>query len=87
MNTSVTVLALRPVFLTEDEAVALLEICLFSQGGDDPVRAEALRKISDLCREFFRGGSLDGLISPLEEFGAGCDDTLSHEIEPLAVFA
>ena len=61
MNSCAPMSTVRPLFLSQEEAVALLEICLLAQTGDDPVKAEAMRKIGDLCREFYRGGSLDAL--------------------------
>ncbi len=67
MTSCTAMSTIRPVFLTQEEAVALLEICLYSQSGDDPVKAEAMRKLGDLCREFFRGGSLDTLPSDRDD--------------------
>lgn len=40
------------LYLTEEEAMALLEMCLLSQAQLDPIHSQALLRVSDLCREF-----------------------------------
>ena len=44
--------ARRPLHLTEEEAVGLLEMCLYSKDETDPVKAAALHKLADYCRDF-----------------------------------
>lgn len=49
----------RPIHLTEDEAIALLEVCLYAEETEDPARSSAMRKIADLCREHLRMDSAE----------------------------
>lgn len=42
--------------LTEEEALALLDMCLCTEAPDDKVRRETMRRVGDLCREFIREG-------------------------------
>jgi hypothetical protein len=42
----------RPLYLTEEEAMGLLELCLYSQEETDPVKAAAMHKLADFCRDF-----------------------------------
>ena len=44
--------ARRPLHLTEEEALGLLEMCLYSKDETDPVKAAALHKLADYCRDF-----------------------------------
>jgi hypothetical protein len=44
--------AIRPLILTEEEALGLLEMCLYSKDETDPVKAAALHKLADYCRDF-----------------------------------
>jgi len=44
----------KPLYLTEEEALALLEMCLLTEAEDDPLKAVALDRLSNLCREFLR---------------------------------
>ena len=49
----------RSIRLTEEEALALLEICLYSDTADDPVKAVAMRKVADVYRGFMRSQTSD----------------------------
>ena len=54
----------RPLVLTEEEAMGLLEMCLYSKEETDPVKAAAMHKLADFCRDFLsvpneREASLD----------------------------
>ena len=40
--------------MTEDEAIVLLELCLYSKDEDDPIRASLLSKIGEFCKGFLR---------------------------------
>jgi hypothetical protein len=46
----------KPLYLTEEEALALLDLCLLSNAEDDPIKEQAVRKVSSICREFIRRG-------------------------------
>ncbi len=82
MNTKVDPYAsdnLKPLTLTEDEAMVLLELCLYSKVEDDPIRAIILTKVSALCKEFIRPDSdenLDFDLSPQYSAGANFRNTI-----------
>lgn len=42
----------KALFLSEEEAMALLDLCLMSRADDDPLRVRALRKLADLVRRY-----------------------------------
>jgi hypothetical protein len=42
----------RALLLSEQEAMALLEVCLLSPASDDPLRAALFGKVAQVCREF-----------------------------------
>ena len=46
----------RVLCLTEEEAIALLEICLHTKAEDDALKARVMDKVGELCREFFKAG-------------------------------
>ncbi len=46
------VASLKPVYFTEEEALALLDVCLISSGDSDAVKESALLKITDLIRRY-----------------------------------
>ena len=46
----------RFLSLTEEEAVALLEICLHTKADDDALKAQVMEKVGELCREFIKSG-------------------------------
>jgi len=48
----------KPLHLTQDEALALLDICLLTKVEDDPVREKAVEALSAVCREFLREDAL-----------------------------
>lgn len=50
------VASLKPVYFTEEEALALLDVCLLSSGDTDPVKESALLKITDLIRRYISAG-------------------------------
>jgi hypothetical protein len=43
-----------PVHLTEEEALALLDLCLVTEKEDNAARIRAMRKLGDLCRDYDR---------------------------------
>jgi hypothetical protein len=45
---------LKPLFLTEEEAMALLEMCLLTTAPDSALNFCILRSVGDLCRRFLR---------------------------------
>lgn len=53
---SQSVASLKPVYFTEEEALALLDVCLLSSGDTDPVKESALLKITDLIRRYISAG-------------------------------
>src|ERR1051326_4940122 len=46
----------RVLCLTEEEATALLEICLHSKTEDDALKSRVMEKVGELCREFIKAG-------------------------------
>ena len=44
----------KALHLTEEEALALLELCIYSEKEDNPLRSEVMAKVGELCREFIR---------------------------------
>ena len=44
----------RAITLTEDEALALLEICFHTKAEDDAIKVQVMDKVGDLCREFIK---------------------------------
>ena len=44
----------RPLYLTKEEALALLDVCLLSSVEDDPIKERAVIRLSSVCREFIR---------------------------------
>ena len=44
----------RALHLTMDEAMTLLEMCLYASADDDPVKAEVISKLATVCRELMR---------------------------------
>lgn len=56
----------RSLLLNEEEALALLEICLYTNDDDSVIRTALMTRIGDLCRDFLH--PLQG--SPK---GAGCE--------------
>lgn len=44
----------KPIYLTEEEAMALLDICLLSTAEDDPIKEKAVKRVSSVCREFLK---------------------------------
>src|SRR5262249_22941567 len=46
------VASIKPLFLSEEEAMALLDLCLMSQTETDPVKERSLLKLTDLIRRY-----------------------------------
>jgi hypothetical protein len=44
----------KSLHLTQDEAMALLDMCLCTRMDDDAMRASAIHKLAALCRDFLR---------------------------------
>ncbi len=53
----------KPLYLTEQEALALLEMCLLTAAEEKEAHAGVLMHLSGLCREFLRAhnGALERL--------------------------
>jgi len=49
------VTTIRPVYLSEEEAMAILDLCLTSAVELDEVKERAVRKVTDLARDYLRG--------------------------------
>ena len=45
---------IKPLFLTEEEAIAMLDMCLMSNMETDPVKECAMLKMSDLVRRYIQ---------------------------------
>jgi len=43
---------IQPLYLTEEETLALLDLCLASDTGSDPMKECALMKLSNLARHY-----------------------------------
>jgi hypothetical protein len=46
------VASIKPLFLSEEEAMALLDLCLMSSTETDPIKERALLKLTDLIRRY-----------------------------------
>jgi hypothetical protein len=46
------VASIKPLFLSEEEAMALLDLCLMSSAETDPVKERSLLKLTDLIRRY-----------------------------------
>jgi hypothetical protein len=44
----------KPLYLSEDEAFALLDMCLLTEAQDDPLKSQAVDQLAGLCRGFLR---------------------------------
>jgi hypothetical protein len=44
----------RALTLTESEALTLLEMCLVAGSDVDPIRADILMRVANLCRDHLR---------------------------------
>ncbi len=44
----------KPLYLTEDEAMALLDMCLLTTAEDTIIRAQTMDRVGDLCRRFLQ---------------------------------
>ena len=53
----------RTICLTEEEAIALLEICLHTKAEDDLLKVRVMDKVGDLCREFIKAGGQGSVIA------------------------
>lgn len=49
----------KTLHLTQEEALALLDMCLCTRMDDDPLRASAIHKLAALCRDFLRSDSAE----------------------------
>lgn len=56
----------RNICLTEEEALALLEICLHTKAEDDLLKVRVMDKVGDLCREFIKANG-QGTNSPVTQ--------------------
>jgi len=43
----------KPLLLTQEEAISLLEMCLYSCEETDALQAAAMHRLADFCRDFF----------------------------------
>jgi hypothetical protein len=55
----------KPLYLTEEEAMALLEMCLLSQAQTDSIHSQALLRVSNLCRGFLHAPSTEPVYRPI----------------------
>jgi hypothetical protein len=46
------VASIKPLFLSEEEAMALLDLCLMSSAESDPIKERSLLKLTDLIRRY-----------------------------------
>jgi hypothetical protein len=42
----------KPLYLTKEEALALLDICMLSKAGDNAMRERAIMRVCVVCLEF-----------------------------------
>ncbi len=49
----------KTLSLTEEEALALLEICFHSKVDDEPMKERVIHMVGDLCRDFIRSETQD----------------------------
>lgn len=54
MKTQAAPAASKNLRLTEEEAMALLDVCMMSRVADDPVKRAVVEKVALICREFVR---------------------------------
>lgn len=53
---SQNVASIKPLFLTEEEALAILDMCLMSRVENDPARERAMLKLTHLVRCYIQEG-------------------------------
>ena len=72
----------KPLFLSEEETLALLDLCLMSSAELDDAKELAIRKLTDLARQHIRetavGHSAEGQ-------AARAEDNIQKEISALSV--
>jgi hypothetical protein len=54
MKTQAAPAASKTLRLTEEEAMALLDVCMMSRVADDPSKRAVVEKVALICREFVR---------------------------------
>ncbi len=54
MKTQAAPAASKALRLTEEEAMALLDVCMMSRIADDPMKRAVVEKVALICREFVR---------------------------------
>jgi len=48
---------IKPLFLSEEEVMAILDLCLMSPAELDDVKERVVRKVTDLARSYLRGSA------------------------------
>ncbi len=69
----------KPLYLSEEEAMALLDLCLVSAVETDTVKERALLKLTDLVRRY--------ISSEAEDAPSGCDCAEAEDRRALEVLA
>ena len=59
MNRHSQTLRARTILLTEEEALALLDIIFHSKVEDDALKAQVIDKVTELCRDFLKAKNQD----------------------------
>ena len=62
------VASIKPLFLSEEEAMALLDLCLMSPGETDPVKERAMMKLTDLVRRYI-AAEREGALAVVRSIG------------------
>jgi hypothetical protein len=76
MNHRNTKPSAKTLSLTEEEALALLEICFHSRLNDDPLKERVIQKVGDLCRDFIRTGGDEAFASKMSADLSAVRETL-----------
>jgi len=68
------VTTIKPLFLSEEEAMAILDLCLTSAAEMDAIQERALRKVTDLARAYLRDTMRNG-----EHLSATCPQVVAGD--------
>lgn len=56
---------MKPLFVSEEEAMTLLEVLLLCETQDNPIHAHLMQRIGEVCREFLHPeGEVSGVHHP-----------------------
>ena len=67
---------MRQLSLSQEEAIALLEICLHTKADDDLLKVQVMEKVGELCREFIKGERQERASAPLPNDRAAAWDVV-----------